>query len=208
MQFNIKFNLPITLFVVLHTSFCPLISLGQDNPATSSTKKTNAKSELDLAAELYRSGKYSDALKHFRTIAESGSDNGDARIMMGYCYVGLKKYQEALKEYNQAAKEGKLISIRNKAQGLASRLDTEMKGICPGNCLKPSMPGWHKMNVPGTPDRLVWMVFPYLDPAGKGGSEYWSNDHMGEVIEYVNGRPVNKGKCPICHGTTHYVLPK
>ncbi len=70
------------------------------------------------------------------------------------------------------------------------------------------MPGWHKMKVPGTPDRLVWMVFPYKDPAGKGGSEYWSNDHMGEVIEYENGRPINKGKCPICHGTTHVSLSK
>lgn len=164
--------------------------------------------EFASGSKLYQTQKFQEALKHFQNAAAIEADDGEARIMVGYCYYSLKQYDKALKEYTLAADKGKLISVRNKAQRLAQTLRTYMVGICPGNCLKPSMPGWRKMNVPGKPDRLVWMVYPYLDPAGKGGSEYWSNDHMGEVIEYVNGRPINKGTCPICKGTGKVSLPK
>lgn len=164
--------------------------------------------EFASGSKLYQTQKFQEALKHFQNAAATEADDGEARIMVGYCYYSLKQYDKALKEYTLAADKGKLISVRNKAQRLAQTLRTYMVGICPGNCLKPSMPGWRKMNVPGKPDRLVWMVYPYLDPAGKGGSEYWSNDHMGEVIEYVNGRPINKGTCPICNGTGKVSLPK
>lgn len=164
--------------------------------------------EFASGSKLYQTQKFQEALKHFQNAAATEADDGEARIMVGYCYYSLKQYDKALKEYTLAADKGKLISVRNKAQRLAQTLRTYMVGICPGNCLKPSMPGWRKMNVPGKPDRLVWMVYPYLDPAGKGGSEYWSNDHMGEVIEYVNGRPINKGTCPICKGTGKVSLPK
>jgi hypothetical protein len=34
-----------------------------------------------------------------------------------------------------------------------------------------------------------------------GGYNAWSTHHLGEVIAFENGKPVNKGKCPICHGT-------
>ncbi len=166
------------------------------------------KQEFDKGTTLFQAKKYAVALKSFQKAADSGADDGNARTMMGYCYYEMHQYPEALLQYNRAAKDGKLISVKNKAQYLAKRLNASIQGICPGNCLKPSMPGWHKMNVPGKPERLVWMVYPYLDPAGKGGSEYWSNDHMGEVIEYVNGRPIDKGRCPICGGTGRVSRPK
>jgi len=165
-------------------------------------------SEFDKGAKLFQTQKYAEALTHFSKAAKSAAEDGEGMIMEGYCFFNLKQYPKALAKYKEASEKGKLISIRNKAQKLAQTLDCYMRGICPGNCLKPSMPGWRKMYVAGKPDYLVWMVYPYLDPAGKGGSEYWSNDHMGEVIEYVNGRPVNKGKCPICHGTGHVSLPR
>ncbi|MBS1993093.1 MAG: hypothetical protein JSS86_07590 [Cyanobacteria bacterium SZAS LIN-2] len=156
---------------------------------------------VSAGAKFYAAKKYDAAIKSYETAWKSGLDDGQAGIMLGYCYYAKHQYPSALKQYNDVAEHGKLISIKNNAQKLARTLDCYMRGVCPGNCLKPSMPGWRKMTVPGCPDRLVWMVYPYLDPAGAGGSEYWSNDHMGEVIEYVNGRPVNKGKCPICGGT-------
>lgn len=165
-------------------------------------------SEFDKGAKLFQTQKYAEALTHFSKAVKSAAEDGEGMIMEGYCFFNLKQYPKALAKYKEASEKGKLISIRNKAQKLAQTLDCYMRGICPGNCLKPSMPGWRKMYVAGKPDYLVWMVYPYLDPAGKGGSEYWSNDHMGEVIEYVNGRPVNKGKCPICHGTGHVSLPR
>ncbi len=172
-----------------------------------SDQKTRS-DEFALGSKFYQTKKFAEALKHFQKAAATQADDGEARIMAGYCYYSLKQYEKALKEYTLAADKGKLISVRNKAQRLAQRLSSYLRGICPGNCLKPSMPGWRKMNVPGKPDRLVWMVYPYLDPEGRGGSEFWSNDHMGEVIEYVNGRPINKGVCPICNGTGKVSLPK
>lgn len=164
--------------------------------------------QYTLAASLFKVKKYKEATAALQKAVATGADNGESGILLGYCYYELKKYPEAMKEYQRVAATAPLISTKNKAQKLAQTLSSYMRGICPGNCLKPTTPGWRKMNVPGKPDRLVWMVFPYLDTGTRGGSEYWSNDHMGEVIEYVNGRPVNKGKCPICGGTGRVSLPK
>src|SRR5579872_6992876 len=197
--------LRILLTLLLYVTLIQSVS-AQDQQLTDSHLIEKDKTEFSEGKKLYQAGKYTEALKHFDFAAKTGEDSGEATIMKGSCYYQMKKYDQALQEYNLTVKNAKLISVKNKAQKMARTLDCYMKGTCPGNCLKASMSGWRKMNVPGKPSRLVWMVFPYLDPAGKGGSEYWSNDHMGEVIEYVNGRPVNKGKCPICHGTTHVSL--
>jgi hypothetical protein len=63
---------------------------------------------------------------------------------------------------------------------------------CPGNCLKFSEGKWVK----GKED-LMWRRFDY-----KGGYMEWSERHLGEVIAMEDGKPVNKGKCPLCNGTT------
>jgi tetratricopeptide (TPR) repeat protein len=166
------------------------------------------KTSYQKGAKLFQEKKYQAAAANLTVAAQSPADDGEAGILLGYCFYEMHQYQKALDQYKKVSETGKLISVKNRAQRLAATLNSYMKGICPGNCLKPSTPGWRKMDVPGKPDRLVWMVFPYLDPAGKGGSEYWSNDHMGEVIEYVNGRPINKGPCPLCSGTGKVSLPK
>lgn len=158
--------------------------------------------------KLFQEKKYQAAAASLTVAANSQADDGEAGILLGYCYYEMHQYQKALDQYLKVSETGKLISIKNRAQRLAATLNSYMRGVCPGNCLKPTTPGWRKMAVPGKPDRLVWMVFPYLDQAGKGGSEYWSNDHMGELIEYVNGRPINKGPCPICSGSGKVSLPK
>jgi len=191
-----------------HISVCIFFCL----PALAQTEVTpEEKKKHDdayaLGAKYYQNKNYSLAINALMTAASSQADDGTAGILLGYCFYQRKQYPRALKQYLDVSEHAHSISKKNEALKLAQRLDSYMKGICPGNCLKPSMQGWHKMTVPGCPDRLVWMVYPYLDPAGKGGSEYWSNDHMGEVIEYVNGRPVNKGKCPICGGTGKVSLP-
>ncbi len=178
----------------------------QDAP--DAAQETLRQKEYAEGTKLFREKKYADALKHYKKAADTSTDDGECAILVGQCYFHLKDYDKALKQYQSVAENGKRISVKNKAQKYAQQLSCMMKGICPGNCLKPSMKGWRKMKVAGTPDRLVWMVYPYLDPAGKGGSEYWSNDHMGEVIEYVNGRPKNMGKCPICNGTGKITLTK
>lgn len=171
-------------------------------------EKLAFKTSYQNGAKLFQEKKYRAAAASLAVAAQSPLDDGEAGILLGYCFYEMHQYQKALDQYKKVSETGKLISVKNRAQRLAATLNSYMKGVCPGNCLKPSTPGWRKMDVPGKPDRLVWMVFPYLDPAGKGGSEYWSNDHMGEVIEYVNGRPINKGPCPLCSGTGKVSLPK
>jgi hypothetical protein len=71
---------------------------------------------------------------------------------------------------------------------------------CPGNCLKMDDPRWQVKAVPGHDPTEKWMVFPYHDANGSGYGS-WSQMHCGQVIVDQNGRPVNIGACPICHGT-------
>lgn len=68
---------------------------------------------------------------------------------------------------------------------------------CPNSCLKLSNRGWCYQNMPGKPDYLIWMNFPYKEP--NGGGEAWSLDHLGNIIQYEGTRPVEKGACPTCH---------
>lgn len=56
----------------------------------------------------------------------------------------------------------------------------------------------------GFPDDYIWMGFSF-----KSGNEtriqYISQNHIGELIEYDNGRPVTRGRCPTCEGTSRVV---
>jgi hypothetical protein len=67
---------------------------------------------------------------------------------------------------------------------------------CDGPCLKKSTPGWRHMNVAGHRPSELWMRFDNDD----GTWVAWSQAHIGQVIEKVDGRWVNKGKCPVCGG--------
>jgi len=63
---------------------------------------------------------------------------------------------------------------------------------CPGQCLKLSEGNWEF----GQED-LRWRKFTY-----PGGWASWSERHLGQIIAYEDGKPVNKGVCPQCNGTT------
>jgi hypothetical protein len=53
------------------------------------------------------------------------------------------------------------------------------------------------MHVDGHPDTDVWQRFHQAD----GTSQFWNQNHKGEVIEMRAGMAVNIGKCPVCGGT-------
>lgn len=80
---------------------------------------------------------------------------------------------------------------------LCAHAQTKLWRPCPNSCLKLSNRGWCYQNMPGKPDYLIWMNFPYKEQAG--GGEAWSLDHLGEVIQYQGTRPVDSGICPTCH---------
>lgn len=74
---------------------------------------------------------------------------------------------------------------------------------CAGACLKPDTPGWQRMTVANhRPDEL-WMRFVHDD----GSWTAWSQNHIGEVVEKVDGRWVNRGRCPRCRGTAKEPCP-
>ena len=70
---------------------------------------------------------------------------------------------------------------------------------CPGPCLKLSRGVWVHKNVAGHDPSELWQEFPDAD--GRGGGWSWNQNHVGEVIQYQNGKPVNIGKCKLCNGT-------
>jgi hypothetical protein len=72
------------------------------------------------------------------------------------------------------------------------------QGNCPGGCLSLSRGVWTHMNVAGHGPNELWISFK----KGSGGSMSWSQGHVGEVIVYQNGDPVNIGTCKVCGGTT------
>lgn len=69
---------------------------------------------------------------------------------------------------------------------------------CPGHCIKADDPGWAPMPTAGHPPDELWLRFDNAD----GTYAAWTRAHIGEVVETVDGRAVNQGRCPVCAGTT------
>jgi hypothetical protein len=69
---------------------------------------------------------------------------------------------------------------------------------CPNNCLKRETEGWRSLQVAGHPDTDLWMQF--VD--SKGHVVAFNQNHIGHVIQPVNGKFTDVGVCPTCRGTT------
>ena len=74
---------------------------------------------------------------------------------------------------------------------------------CPGSCLKLSQGTWTRMNVAGHDPNDLWISFR----KASGGTTSWNQNHVGDVIVYQNGDPVNIGRCKVCGGTTTVSCP-
>src|SRR5437868_3373824 len=59
---------------------------------------------------------------------------------------------------------------------------------CPGPCLKLSQGNWIHMEVANHPPTDIWRKFMDQDDLGW---QAWNQNHVGDVIEYRNGKPVN-----------------
>jgi hypothetical protein len=68
---------------------------------------------------------------------------------------------------------------------------------CPGPCMKLSSGAWEHMHVDGHPDTEVWKRFHQVN----GTSQFYNQNHVGEVVEMRAGMAVNIGKCSVCGGT-------
>jgi hypothetical protein len=72
------------------------------------------------------------------------------------------------------------------------------KVTCTGPCLKKESPEWQYMAVAGHGPQEKWIRFNNPD----GTWEAWNQSHIGEAIEFRDGRWVNTGPCKVCMGTT------
>jgi DnaJ-class molecular chaperone len=68
---------------------------------------------------------------------------------------------------------------------------------CTGPCLRKDTPGWQTANIPGYPPDLLWKGFTNND----GSTQWVSQNHLGQVVENVNGVWTLSGTCPQCGGT-------
>ncbi len=73
----------------------------------------------------------------------------------------------------------------------------EGKQECNGPCMRLSKGSWIKNAGLGHGPDELWMAFPQ-----KGGTQYYSKAHVGEVVEMRDGKAVNIGACKVCNGTT------
>ncbi|MDE6018012.1 MAG: tetratricopeptide repeat protein [Muribaculaceae bacterium] len=63
---------------------------------------------LSAAETLYNSGKYEDAAKYLKKFSSNDKVlDANAQILLGDCYVNLKKYDDALSAFKSAEKKGK-----------------------------------------------------------------------------------------------------
>jgi hypothetical protein len=74
---------------------------------------------------------------------------------------------------------------------------------CTGPCLRKDMPGWQTANIQGSAPGELWMPF-----ANRDGSIQWvSQNHLGQVMEEVNGSWTLTGLCKVCNGSTRMPCP-
>ncbi|HEY9790648.1 MAG TPA: hypothetical protein V6D22_09640 [Candidatus Obscuribacterales bacterium] len=153
----------------------------------------------DEAIKLYSAGKYAPAMQKLESIKRAGNADAQTHLYLGSCCQALKKYKLALVEYDWLAKNSPLISLKRKGTDSARHLRDAMAGVCPGDCLRLSMPGWRHEQ--GDPPNVLRLRFPYQN--GTRGYMAFSSNHLGDVVKYKNGVPEDIGKCPICGGTGH-----
>ncbi len=71
--------------------------------------------------------------------------------------------------------------------------------LCPNPyCLKRETEGWVSMHVANHADTDVWMKFT----AANGKTVAYNQNHIGHVIQPVNGTYTDVGVCPVCRGKT------
>jgi hypothetical protein len=153
---------------------------------------------MPAAMKLFNSGKYAFAQKEFEKFVNTGVADEDTHMNLAYCLYYQRKYTQALKQFDWVNKNAKhSMSMQMKAQNTAAAIRSCMRGICPGSCLKPSDPRWQVIPSLGAGK---WCKFTMSDGHGGTGWHAFSEGHMGDMIQMVDGKPTDMGPCPVCGG--------
>jgi hypothetical protein len=74
---------------------------------------------------------------------------------------------------------------------------------CTGPCLRKDTPGWQTANLPNSAPGQLWK--PYYN---RDGSIQWvSQNHLGQVMEEVDGVWKLGGPCQVCNGSQRMPCP-
>ena len=182
------------------------------------------------ATQLFAKGDYRRAVSEFETLDEKAPGNASIHFMLGKCYRQLGKAQQAQKQFDWVAKNAPNAQTRQLAQSALEELtelpmETSSGGYatvsapaakgqappqtatiaeaarmgyspCTAGCLTAATPGWHKQHMDGYSDNEVWM-----DYKKEGGTQYFSQHHIGHIIKADGKSATDTGPCPVCHGT-------
>lgn len=191
----------LALASILLTSTIQLSALAQNK---SLPRDGKVLSPLERGINLYKSKNYKDAIAQFENQLKTGSNKDRSHLYLGLCYYNCANPKKAISHYQWLIENSQNSKIVNQAK--KSKLSIKSKSAwksCPQRCLKLSTPGWKNKIVRGKPSYLVWMDFKHKN----GAIEFWSQDHLGELIIYKNGDPKNLGLCPTCKGRLYIGNP-
>lgn len=74
---------------------------------------------------------------------------------------------------------------------------------CTGSCIKKENPDWQLRNVAGVPNDIPLLALRNAD----GSTQYVSQNHVGQTVEFKGGEWVLGGPCALCQGSTRILCP-
>lgn len=187
-------------------------------------------SAWEEATRQYNAGNYTAALAEFRKISEENPTDPSTHYMLGQCYKGLNKTQQAIVEYTWVSKssDARMRAIAQSAlkqMGQNSSSAAVQPGAgpprdfvndsasqtvsfaykngwvpCTAGCLTYAKSGWHHVAAAGHPDSDQWMSFSYQKD-GETREQMYNQHHVGHIIKVSSDAPAtDAGPCPVCHG--------
>lgn len=182
------------------------------------------------AIRQYNAGNYAAALAGFHKISEKNPTDPSTHYMLGQCYKGLNKTQQAIVEFTWVSKSSDahmqaiaLGALKKMGQNTSSVAvqpgsgpprdfinDSAAQTVsfaykngwvpCTAGCLTFAKSGWHHHAAPGHPDSDQWMSFPYQKD-GISSEQMYNQKHVGHIIKATSDAPAtDAGPCSVCHG--------
>ena len=185
----------------------------------------------DEATKLYTAGNYTAALAEFRKISDKNPTDPSTHYMIGQCYKGMNKTQQAIIEFTWVSKSSD-PRIKAMAVGALKQMGQNVGAVpaqanggpprefvndsaaqtvsfaykngwvpCTAGCLTFAKSGWHHAFIAGHSDGDQWMSYPYQRD-GQKLEQMYNQYHVGHVINVTSDAPAtDAGPCSVCHGT-------
>lgn len=148
---------------------------------------------MPQAMKLFNAHQYAQAQKQFESFINTGVADEATHYQLALCLYYQRKYTACLKQFDWVGKYGKATpALQTRSQSISGLLRKLMAGTCPGNCLRVNDPRWQP--TPGFGGGLG------IRFATSDGYVAFSQNHIGHIIQTVNGIVQDVGPCPTCGG--------